>query len=288
MDSKSKVSPNNSALNHLKRDSKIDLQNSGKREKKYEKIKEEKKSNKNISNNLANKKGNNKSKTKKLKLESKHPKSIISKQKSKFSNSYNNKILSKNQGNSSKNELKFSSKIVKMNINNNLTPIKEEKKKKMDAFELSELEYEEAIIYDKRSCIRTYWDILSREHQIIFTFFICKDYNIINVKYARFLFLFANDMAMNVFFFSDESMHKIFLNYGKYNFIQQIPQIIYSTIISQIIEVFLCFLSLTDKHIYQIKNLESNNKNVILKTLKVLKIKLIVFFVFTFLLFWFC
>ena len=29
-------------------------------------------------------------------------------------------------------------------------------------------------------------------------------------------------MALNTFFFSDDSMHKLFLNYGKYNFIQQI------------------------------------------------------------------
>ena len=34
-------------------------------------------------------------------------------------------------------------------------------------------------------------------------------------------------MAMNVFFFADETMHKIFLDYGKFNFIQQIPQVIY-------------------------------------------------------------
>ena len=60
-------------------------------------------------------------------------------------------------------------------------------------------------------------------------------------------------MAMNVFFFSDDSMHKVFLNYGKYNFIQQIPQIVYTTIISQLLEVFLCYLSLIDKHIYRIK-----------------------------------
>ena len=46
-------------------------------------------------------------------------------------------------------------------------------------------------------------------------------------------------MAMNVFFFSDDSMHKLYLNYGKYDFIQQIPQITYSTIITQIIEIFL-------------------------------------------------
>ena len=77
-------------------------------------------------------------------------------------------------------------------------------------------------------------------------------------------------------------MHKIFLNYGKYNFIQQIPQIIYTTIISQIIEVILCYLSLTDKHIYQIKNSQRTlNKRNILNILKSIKIKLAIFFIFT-------
>ena len=94
-------------------------------------------------------------------------------------------------------------------------------------------------------------------------------------------------MALNVFFFSDDSMHKIYLNYGKYDFVQQIPQIIYSTAISQLLEVFLCYLSMTDKHYYQIKNLknEKNNKELIMQILKCIKIKLISFFVFTFILF---
>ena len=78
-------------------------------------------------------------------------------------------------------------------------------------------------------------------------------------------------------------MHKIFLNYGKYDFIQQIPKIVYTTIISQLIEVFLCYLSLTDKHAYQIKNLaESFDMNSISNILRCVKIKLAFFFVFTF------
>ena len=137
---------------------------------------------------------------------------------------------------------------------NKINDLNSQKGEKLDKFELNELEYEEAIYYDKRSFIRIYWDILCREHLIIFTFFICNDYNILYIKYVRFIFLLATDMTMNVFFYSDESMHKIFLNYGKYNFIQQIPQIIYTTIISQLLEVFLCYLSLTDKYFYQIKN----------------------------------
>ena len=206
-----------------------------------------------------------KKKIKRLKY-SKNFKNKISNKPTKLSSSSKNVINDSNR----KNESLFSGK----------------KMKKLDEFELNELEYDKAIFYDKRSFIRTYWDMLCREHIIIFTFFICKDYNIIYIKYARFLFLLTTDIAINVFFFSDDSMHKIFLNYGKFNFIQQIPQVIYTTIISQLIEVFLCFLSLTDKHIYYIKKIfDSVDKKEIVNILKCIKIKLIIFFIITFILF---
>ena len=91
-------------------------------------------------------------------------------------------------------------------------------------------------------------------------------------------------MAINVFFYSDDSMHKIFLNYGKYNSIQQISQIIYTTIISQLLEIFLCYLSLTDIYMYQIKKMINiANKNMIIrKNLKCIKIKFVIFYIFTF------
>ena len=94
-------------------------------------------------------------------------------------------------------------------------------------------------------------------------------------------------MAMNVFFFSDDSMHRIYIDYGKYNFIQQIPQIIYSIIVSRLLEVFLCYLSLKDKHYYHIKALKNQeiNKTFVSKILKCAKLKLIGFFAFTLILF---
>ena len=150
--------------------------------------------------------------------------------------------------------------MEKINNKNNTNDGKEGKKEeeKLDDFELNDLEFDEAIKLDKRSFITTYWSVLKREHLIIFTFFIKNDHNIIYIKYCRFIFLVCTDMALNVFFFADETMHKQFLDYGKYNFIQQIPQIIYSTLVSQLIEIFLCYLSMTDKHYYQIKNLDYN------------------------------
>ena len=178
---------------------------------------------------------------------------------------------------------------IKINENQNRLKLKEKQPNKLDDFELNELSYEEAVIYDQRTFLKIYLALLKREHRILFTFFVCHDYNLVYVKLSRFIFLLTTDIAMNVFFFSDVTMHKQFLNYGKYNFVQQIPQIIYSTIVSQIIEVFICFLSLTDKHIYHVKNFELNGKNkkLILEEFKCIKIKLIFYFIFTFIFFCF-
>ena len=94
-------------------------------------------------------------------------------------------------------------------------------------------------------------------------------------------------MAMNIFFFTDDSMHKIYKNYGKWNFVQNIPQIIYSLLVSQGIQVLICFLTLTDKYFYQIKRskFEQSNSIEIFKILKCIKIKLCIFYVITFVLF---
>ena len=88
-------------------------------------------------------------------------------------------------------------------------------------FELNQLDYLKALKLDKRSFCQLYIALLKREHLIIFTFCNCNDYNLLVVKVSRFIFLLVGDMALNVFFFSDESMHKLFISYGKYDFIQK-------------------------------------------------------------------
>jgi len=181
-------------------------------------------------------------------------------------------------------------KIIETNPIFDLKDIKDNsisKKNKMEDFELNDLEYLEAIDLDKRPFYRIYWATLKREHIILFTFFSNNDYNLVYVKIGRFIFLLCTDLAMNAFFFSDDSMHKIYLDYGKYDFIQQIPQILYSTIISHVIEVILCYFSMTDKYFYEIKGLEKNvlNKCLVFKILKCIKLKICGFFIFTFILF---
>ena len=163
----------------------------------------------------------------------------------------------------------------------------DDKNEKLDDFELNNLEYNEACEFDNRSFLDIYWSLLKREHILLFTFFIRNDYNLVCIKLSRFIFLICTDMALNVFFFTDDSMHKVYENYGKYEFIQQIPQIIYSTAVSQLLEVLLCYLSLTDKHVYQIKSLKEVKNNVqnIFIIIKCIKFKLFGFYLFTFTLF---
>jgi hypothetical protein len=154
--------------------------------------------------------------------------------------------------------------------------------------ELNEMEYLEAIENDKRSFCQMYWSLLSREHLIIFTFCLKNDYNIFSVKLSRFFFFVCTDMAMNVFFFTDESMNKIYKSYGKWDILENIPQILYSLLISQAVQIFICFLTLTDKHYYTIKRLKFSGENNIVSIFKILrciKIKLVIFYVFTFIIF---
>ena len=159
-------------------------------------------------------------------------------------------------------------------------------KKIYSDYELSNLEYDKAKKLDKRSLCETYYATLKREHLIFFTFFNCEDYNLLSVKVSQCIFLVVSDMALNSFFFSDDSMHKLFLTYGKYDFIQQIPQIFYSTVISQIIENILSYLSLTETNIYLLKEnlIKGNNRNI-KYIIKCIRIKLIIYFIFIFIFF---
>ena len=164
-----------------------------------------------------------------------------------------------------------------------------------DDFELNELPYGKAVDYDKRSFLYFYWQLLRREHLIFFTFFSLGDNNIFAIKLSKFIFAISLDFAINVLFFFDESMHKIYLDYGKYNFIAQIPQILYSTIAAEVLDVFLRYLSIIEKDVYRIKKLEQKKNKVkaklkIFRVLKYVRIKLIFYFVVTFFLmcfFWY-
>ena len=158
------------------------------------------------------------------------------------------------------------------------------KYKNLNDQELNSLEYKLALKYDKRTYIHYYWSLLKRKQLILFSFIPNNDYNIRTIKIALFLISFSLYFTINGFFFNDKTMRKIYVDKGKYNFIFQIPQILYSTLVSTAIHVILKILSLTEKNVLELKDI-IDNKIIMKKAKKIencLKIKFIIFFILSF------
>ena len=123
--------------------------------------------------------------------------------------------------------------------------------------EMNSLLYKKTIQIDKRSYVEYYLSLLKRKQVLIFTFFINNDYNSKCVKICLFLFSFALYFAVNTLFFDGETMHKIYKDKGKYSFIYQIPIILYSALISGIINTIIKYLSLSENNIIEIKKIKT-------------------------------
>ena len=164
--------------------------------------------------------------------------------------------------------------------------------KDLNDYELNSLSYNDAIKYDNRTYWEYYLSLIKTKQLIVFTFYTYSDYNSRIIKISLFFFSFALFYIINALFFNDSTMHQIYEDQGVFNFLFQIPQILYSTIISIIIKTILSMLSLSEKNIIEIKNqktLELANEKMKEKKKRLL-IKFILFFVISFLLlilFWY-
>ena len=110
--------------------------------------------------------------------------------------------------------------------------------------ELNKLPIKEAIKYDHRSYIQYYISLLKMK-PLLFKFMTLNDYDSRMIKIYLCFYNFISNYTVNALFFKDDTMHKIYLARGYFNFIYQLPQIIYSAVISFIFfhrkEVF-CYL----------------------------------------------
>ena len=125
------------------------------------------------------------------------------------------------------------------------------------------MKFKYALKMDKRNFITYYFSLLKQKQLIMFTFFVNNDYNIYLMKISLFLCVFSLHLMTNTFFFNDDNMHKIYEDCGKYNLLYQIPQILYSTIISSVITIILKSLSLPQKSIIKIK--QENKLDLMIK-----------------------
>ena len=178
--------------------------------------------------------------------------------------------------------------ILNKTKNNNNTNNKNKNKNDVQNYtdsELNSLPYEEALKHDKRTFIQYYLSLLKIKHSLLFSFYPNKDYNSQIIKMFLFFFSFASQLSINALFFSDETMHQIYEDKGSFNFIYQIPQIIYSSLLSMMINNIIKFFSLSEKNITDFKEeKKKDSKNIDKKINKLyikLKIKFALFFIIT-------
>ena len=85
------------------------------------------------------------------------------------------------------------------------------------------------------------------------------DYNLISIKIGLLIFSFCLYFTVNAFFFTDKTMHKIYEDKGIFNFIFQLPSMIYSTLISTVINMIIKKLALSENNVLELKNIKNNH-----------------------------
>ena len=127
---------------------------------------------------------------------------------------------------------------------------------------------------------------------LLFTFFNNNDYNIFILKFALFLFSITLYFSVSAFFFVDKKVHHFYEKQGQIDLLLELPDILYSTLISSIISIFIKNLALSNKDMLRIKqmnNIHDSLKQSILIVNKLI-IKFNLFFIICFILivlFWY-
>ena len=146
--------------------------------------------------------------------------------------------------------------------------------------ELNQLPYKKAKKKDKRSFCIYYISLIKTKHLLFFSFMPAFDYNSRILKIFLFFFNFTVNFIVNALFFSDETMHKIYEDKGDFDFIYNLPQILYSALIAAFINSLMQVLALTSSSFTNLKEIVNNNniKKNAQETKKFIKLKIFLFF----------
>ena len=152
--------------------------------------------------------------------------------------------------------------------------------------ELNDLAYQDALKYDNRTYFDYYCSLVKSNHLICFSFLPKFDFNSRIIKIYLFFFNFATLFFVNALFFTDETMGKINIDGGYFNIIYNLPQIIYSSIISSAIIEAIKIFALTEISLILYRN-EVKKEKILRSSNKlkfIFKIKFIIFFILNFIL----
>ena len=234
------------------------------------------------------KKANSRNKTLIKRIRKKGKVNISIKKKKNKNNIKKSKYLSIMKTSGSRKILFSKQKSVMKNINNNTN--NKLLKYKLNDYQLNNLKYNDALTLDKRDYCSFYLSLIKRRQIVIFSFYTYDDYNSKSLKITLFFFSFSLTYSINTLFFDESNLHQIYIDNGLFNIIYQLPKIIYTTLVSSIIYLFVKYFSLSEENILGLKERNECNKRKISELENCLIKKFIMFFllIFVFLVFfWF-
>ena len=213
-----------------------------------------------LSNKIIKKKKKKKKKIKRMQIKENFIKIDYSQKLDDLSLQKSKTELNKNNISSSLNQKIIKDNNIKDNSLNLRDLIKMKDVLEPNDYELNSLSYQDALVHDKRTYSQFYLSLLRTNHLLIFSFYYNKsDYNSRIIKAFLFFFFISMNFTVNALFFVDDTIHKIYIEEGSFNFIYQLPQIIYSSLISAVISTLIKYLGLSQKEIIKIKQ-EKNLK----------------------------
>ena len=161
---------------------------------------------------------------------------------------------------------------------------------KYNEYELNNLNYYEAISIDKRTYFEYYYSLVKRKNIFIFAFIISNDYNIKVMKISLFFLSFCIFYLINSIYITDSTIHQIYIEEGRFNFVYQLPQIIYAILISAVLISIMKFMFLSEKNILEIKRVREQEqlKGKMNKIIGYIKCKTYIYFLIDFILKFFC
>ena len=181
---------------------------------------------------------------------------------------------------------KKKSYIQTLNLHKPIKNIKFETNKKnkikYSNSDIQEMDYEKAVIYDKRSYLKIYWGFLTNSQIILET--ICNNNNLdlFVIKLSFLVFTFDISFFLNALFYTDEYISEAYHNNGVLDFISGLPKSIYSFISSLLITNLLKLLSSSKRELINVilNNKEFNDYAKIINTkISKLRKKLIIYFI---------
>ena len=157
----------------------------------------------------------------------------------------------------------------------------EKRKTYLSENEMNHLSYENALKIEDRNKSNYYLALLKEKNKIISICLNDKDYNIQSIKISTFFFDFGLSLTINALFYNDETIYQINQDEGHYNLKTQYSRVIYSAIISGLLNFIVELLALSQANILSLRNYKEiiEVENEITKLIKKLKVKCIIYYV---------